>query len=153
MEGLEELAEAFGYDPKNPPGDDFIILHCHPDKGTYDIACIELEKAQKAHVDAEKRKITIEKNLQLARERNDQSTAASLGYDLAEAEELIKVSARKFTECKAIIEHAIQRFYLIGMDTFENMSEYGIPIKCQTVTLIPQKKHQDLPEIDAGLPV
>ncbi len=142
------LAETFGYDPENPPKDDYILLHCHPQKGAYDIASQNIEKSQEAYRKAQKHVWDASKAIESARERNrpdlvDQAMRLHDEHKI-DAEQ----AAKMFQECKAVIENAVQRFYLVPMEAFEKMDFYGMPIQCQPATILPQKRHQSLPEFE-----
>lgn len=144
--GLEVLAEAYGYDPAAPPVDAYILLHCEPNKGAYEIACVDIEKAQEAYRGATKQIAVLDPILKEHRRKGRQDKAVQIDREMDRHKEAKDKAAQRFQECRAVLDNAIQRFYLVPVDMFEKMDAYGMPLHCQSLTVVPQKKHQDLPD-------
>ena len=145
-EAAEALALALGYDPFDPPTDTAWLLHCQPDKGSYDIAIGELEKSQNLHLKAQRKLMQAQTAMQEAMAKNRQDAALKASQEVDEAQAEVQSAIRKFQECKAVIENAIQRYYLITLEAFERFDEYQMPLKCHKADVIPQKRHQNLPD-------
>jgi hypothetical protein len=138
-------AEALGYDPFDPPKDAW-LLHCEPSKGAYELAVIEIEKAQEASLRAQRALAQAVSARQAAIERGRQDLAQKADQEASEHEADILALQRKHSECKAVIENSIQRYYLVTIEGFERFEQYSMPLKCHKATVIPQKRHQSLPE-------
>lgn len=149
--GIETLANAYGYDPENPPYEDYILLHCQPNQGAYDIACVDLEKAQEAYRKAQSKVIQYDGLIEEFRGKQDQVEKLARERDVEV--DAKNAAATLFHQCKAVIENAVQRFYLVPIDSFERMDLYGMPVHCQELTLTPQKKHLALPVVTIQEPV
>lgn len=140
------LVEALGYDPKTSRPDEFIVLKCFPSEGAYRMACDNIDRAQDAYLKAEKKRYQAAAAIQEARERNRPDLAAT-AERLHEDHRAESDAARtQFVQCKAVIENALQRYYMIPVEALENLWSYTLPIKCRTATVIPQKRHQNLPD-------
>ena len=148
VEMYTALAEAFGYDAYAPPKDDYILLHCLPRKGAYDIATQELEKAQETHRRARKAAWAAAAQINSARATGAQNLLEQHQKDLDYHEQVAKEAAQAYQERKAIIDNAVQRFYLIPMESLERMDHYGMRVQCQTATVLPQKRHRELGTYD-----
>ena len=142
------LAESFGYDAYDPPKADYILLRCQPQKGAYDIAIQNLEKAQETHRRARKAAWAAAAQINSARANGAQNLLEQYQKDLDYHDQVAKEAAQVYQECKATIENAVQRFYLVPMASFERMDLYGMPIQCQTATVLPQKRHRELGTYD-----
>jgi hypothetical protein len=144
--GLESLAQAFGYDPENPPYRDYILLKCEPNKGAYDVACVDIEKAQETYRVAGKQ-IAVLQGVQAEHSqkgRLEKAEAVGRDIDILKAQQ--EMSASRYNECRAVVENSLQRFYLIPIEHFQRMDEMGMALHCQSLTVVPQKRHAILPE-------
>lgn len=139
------LGDALGYDAFNPPTDDAYLVHCQPDRGMYEIACDDIEKAQKAHLKAQSALATATAAKESAISRNRQDLVPALNTEIDAQQQALREAAKKFNECKAVIENAIQRYYIIWLEDFARFSEYAMPLKTHKATVMPQKRHQNLP--------
>lgn len=143
---LVQVAKDLGYDPHNPPKDECFMLHCFPQAGSYDTACVELEKAADAHIQAQRMLVRLERDVNDLNIRGALEAIPAAESRIRDCVADIESAKTKFAECKAVIEHAVQTFYLIRLDSFAMMDQYGIPINCAQATVVPQKKHQNLPD-------
>lgn len=139
LAGFEDIADALSVNNS----DDVIVLHCVPNTGAYDIACVDIDKHVAAHREAQKQIHVLKEAI--ANCRGNQEKIGRLQLDLDHQEEVARKSAIGFQQCKAVIENAIERFYAIPIASFESMDLYGMDIHCRTATIKLQKKHQVLP--------
>lgn len=139
-----QVAEALGYDPFDPPQDCF-MLACFPNSGAYEVACAEIEKAQKNYQSELRQAYQLQAAHGSAVARNAGEQAAKILIELTDANARVDALKAKFYRAKAVVEHAVQRYYLIPMEAFEKMDSYGVPISCTTAGVVPQKKYQNLP--------
>lgn len=122
------------------------MLQCLPDPGKYDVACVEIENAARQHLQLQRDLARARKELPQAESRSPEAGRAAK-QEIKQIALSLNQAAEKFNECKAVIEAAIQKFYLIWMQSFEDMDFYGTPIVCCTATVLPQKRYEHLPEI------
>lgn len=144
------VAQELGYDPNDPPKEEYMLLCCFPDAGKYDQADVEIEAVSRKRLAAQRQLIGAKKELAAAadpeRARMCQMRVDSLESEISEYED-------RFMQCKAVIEHAVQRYYLVSMAAFASMDEYGIPVACSQATVVPQKRHMHLPDYEEREPV
>lgn len=143
---LYGLSETFGYDPHNPPVKEFLFLKCEPNRGAFDMACVQIEKYQAEYREASRMVYVLKQAIEDAQVRGNLPAAEKATREMEIQEEAKRDANRMYQECRSVIENAIQRFYLIPMEAFEKMDICGLPIKCVTATVAPQKKHLNLPE-------
>lgn len=148
-----ELASVFGYDPEDPPIDDYMMLHCFPNRGSYEIAVTDIEKAQAESLSAQRQFRTADQAVKSAIERGRKDLADQAGRDRDHWNAINEAAQEKFHSCRAVIENAVERYYLIPIDAWENMYEYGMDLKCFQCTVPMQKKHQFLPRFEVQEPL
>jgi hypothetical protein len=140
-----DLVEKLGYDPETSRPDEFILLKCFPSAGAYSIAEDEIDRARQAYLLADKNRYQAAQAVQEAQERNRPDLAATADRELERHKVAAEEARTKFVQCKAVIDNAVQRYYMIPVEALENLWSYTMPIKCRTATVIPQKRHQNLP--------
>lgn len=138
------IADALGYDPLDPPKG-YFLLHCQPNRGAYEIACVNIEKAQNATREAQKQYWVAEQAKNAAMERGDRDKASKMDAEMDLHQEAILKAKREFAECQAVLDTAVQRFWLVSVEGLEGMERYSMELKCATAAVVPQKKHTNLP--------
>ena len=147
-EQIVALARALEYDAYDPPKDDAFLLHCQPDKGMYDIACGDIEKSQREYQRASREAAQAQGAVQAAMDRNRPDLAEKARTERDGHQAAADEARRRFDECKAVIESAVQRYYLIRMEDFERFSEFSMPLRTFRATIVPQKRHRELPKYE-----
>lgn len=141
-----QVAGQLGYDPHQPPDEEFMCLRCMPDAGSYEIACDTVDRAHNNFVIVQRKLAQLRAAYAEAEHRRRKDMLPGLQAEIGAHEEEARGHRKSFVEAKEIIENAVHRYFMIPMDAFDKMCQYGLELKCAQVTVLLQKKHKALPD-------